>query len=248
MMQNLVPKIFVPAATLLTCILFKMDVNGQVAETLKKQFTDFAEKRLTEKIYVQTDKQFFLAGELIWLKLYVVDASSNKPLPMSKVAYVDILDKNNRPVVEAKIELKDSEGSGSIYLPVQVGSGSYKLRAYTNWMKNYPADFFFKKTITIVNTQKPGEWPDSAGRQQYDLQFFPEGGHLVTGISSKIAFRLTGKDGRGQLFHGALVNQDNDTVANFQPQHAGIGSFIFQPVANHQYTAVIKLADGRLIS
>ena len=57
-----------------TCLLAGTCASSQVADSLQKRFVDFAGKRLQEKIYVQTDKQFFLSGEIIWLKLYVVDA------------------------------------------------------------------------------------------------------------------------------------------------------------------------------
>ena len=238
-------KYFLPV---LTCLLASMRADSQVAENLQKKFTDYTAKRLEEKVYVQTDKQFFVAGELIWLKLWVVDASLHRPLALSKVAYVDILDRDNRPVAEAKIELQAAEGKGSIYLPANLPSGNYKLRAYTNWMKNYAADFYFHKPITLVNTQQAGQWTSLGKKADYDLQFFPEGGHAVTGISSRIGFRLTDEYGKGQHFFGALVNEANDTIARFQPLHAGIGSFDFLPVANQRYRSVIRLAEGNLIT
>lgn len=229
------------------CMLIVLHGTGQPIETLQKRFVDFAEKRVAEKIYVQTDKQFFLAGEILWLKLYVLNAANHLPLAMSKLAYVEILDKNNRPVAQAKIQLKDAQGNGSIFLPVQLTSGNYQLRAYTNWMKNSGADFYFSKPITIVNTQRQGEWAAGEKKQDYDLQFFPEGGNLVTGINSKLGFRLTDNYGKGQAFEGRVINAANETVANFNPGHAGIGHFNFTPVANQSYKAIVKLTDGSIL-
>ena len=233
--------------TLLTCLLASVRADSQVAENLQKKFTDYTAKRLEEKIYVQTDKQFFVAGELVWMKLWVVDASRHRPLDLSKVAYVDILDRNNRTVAEAKIELQAAEGKGSIYLPVNLPSGNYKLRAYTNWMKNYAADFYFHKPITLVNTQQPAQQASFERKPDYDLQFFPEGGHAVSGISTRVGFRLTNEYGKGQHFSGALINEANDTIARFQPLHAGIGNFDFLPVENQRYRSVIRLAEGNVI-
>jgi hypothetical protein len=239
-------KKYLPA--ILGCLSAAMTANSQVADNLQKNFTDYTTKTLQEKIYVQTDKQFFVAGELIWLKLWVVDASLHKPLELSKVAYVDILDRNNRAVAEAKIELKAAEGNGSIYLPIHLPSGNYKLRAYTNWMKNFAADFYFHTPIALVNTQQSGQWAGMEKKGDYDLQFFPEGGNAISGMTNRFGFRLTDEYGKGQLFSGALINEANDTVARFQPIHAGIGSFDFLPVANQRYKSVIRLTEGTVLT
>jgi hypothetical protein len=34
--------------------------------------------------------------------------------------------------------------------PFSLNSGNYLFRAYTNWMKNFPADYYFEKQITIL--------------------------------------------------------------------------------------------------
>jgi hypothetical protein len=36
---------------------------------------------------------------------------------MSKVAYVEVLDEQNKQVAKAKIEMKNAEGAGSFFLP-----------------------------------------------------------------------------------------------------------------------------------
>jgi hypothetical protein len=123
-------------------------------KTITVPFNDYKESTIQEKIYVHTDKNFYLTGEIIWFKLYNTDATFNKPLDISSVAYVEILDSLNKPVQQTKIGLKKGEGNGSFYLPPGIASGNYKLRAYTNWMKNFDAAYFFEKNITIVNLQK----------------------------------------------------------------------------------------------
>jgi hypothetical protein len=76
--------------------------------------------------------------------------------------------------------------------------------------------------------------------EAYDVQFFPEGGHLVNGLLSKVAFKATDKNGRGVSFVGAVVNQKNDTVARFYTHKFGIGSFSFTPVTNQSYRAILR--------
>lgn len=87
-----------------------------------------------ERIYVQTDKQVYLAGELLWLKLCVTDATG-LPVSFSKVGYVELLDESTA-LVQAKIEIKEGIGDGWLELPALLPTGYYRLVAYTRYMRN----------------------------------------------------------------------------------------------------------------
>lgn len=204
-------------------------------------------KILHEKIYVHTDKNFYLAGEIVWFKVYYVDGDLHRPLELSKVAYVEVLDKSNKAVMQAKIHLEKGTGNGSFYLPSSVNSGNYKFRAYTNWMKNFDPEFFFEKNITLVNSLKPLGVKQAPIAYKYDLQFMPEGGSMVNGLESRVAFKLTDQFGNGHAFKGILVNNISDTLANFEPVKFGMGSFLFTPKKDVVYKAIIKAEDGQEI-
>ena len=120
------------------------------------------------------------------VKNYNVDAYYHKPLNFGKVAYIEILDKNNLPVLQAKVALNEGKGNGSFYLPNSIFSGNYRLRAYTNWMKNEGADYFFEKQLTIINAQKNSSENNLPKKMAYEISFFPEGGNLVNGIETQI--------------------------------------------------------------
>ena len=207
-------------------------------------FNKYNQNSIKEKIFVQTDKSFYVAGEIIWFKLYIVNASTNIPLDLSKVAYVEILDSINKNVLQAKISLSNAEGNGSFYLPINLNSGNYKLRAYTSWMKNFGPDYFFEKNITIVNVQKRITIAASETANKFDVQFFPEGGNMVENIPCKIAFKGTGQYGESISFKGFLID-NNDTLLSFVPQHAGMGSFSITPAANHSYKAYLQTDSGQ---
>jgi hypothetical protein len=214
--------------------------SAQVLAVVQQKFQHFRLNHLQEKLFVHTDKDFYLAGEIIWCKLYTVDASFHKPLDISKVAYVELLDTANRPVLQAKIGLNKGSGNGSLYVPVILNSGTYKLRAYTNWMKNYPADFYFEKCLVVVNSQKAYQVPGLPKIHQYAVQFFPEGGNLVQHIKSTIGFKAVDETGTGIACAGTIVFNNKDTVARFQTGKFGIGSFTFTPAIGSNYKAVIK--------
>lgn len=207
-----------------------------------------SKKILHEKLYVHTDKNFYLAGEIMWFKVYYVDGTFNKPLDLSKIAYIEILDRTNKSVMQAKTALKKGSGDGSFYLPSSVNSGNYKIRAYTSWMKNFDADFYFEKNITIVNSLKTLGNQAATPAMKYDAQFMPEGGDLVNGIESRIAFKVNDQYGKGVNFSGQLVNTNGDTILNFAPSKFGMGSFLFRPDKDQTYKAVIKLTDDQIVT
>lgn len=168
---------------------------------------------------------------------------SNVP-DMSKVAYAEILDKANFPVLQAKIKLIHGRGDGSFFLPASLSSGQYRLRLYTSWMKNFSSEFYFDEVFSVVN---PFVVPDvvkkSAGT--FTVDFFPEGGHLVSGIKSKIAFRIRDEKGKGANVRGWVINDENDTIASFAAQRFGIGHLYMTPFADQRYKVVLANTGTR---
>jgi hypothetical protein len=135
-----------------------------------------------------------------------------------------------------------------LYIPVSVTNGNYKFRAYTSWMKNFSPDFYFEKAITLINPLKSPEAIVAATAPAYDIQFFPEGGSLVSGLKSKVAFKAVGQNGKSVSLAGIVIDQHNDTVARFKSLKFGMGSFSFTPAANNTYKAIIKIDDNAPIT
>ncbi|HYE56633.1 MAG TPA: hypothetical protein VD996_17415, partial [Chitinophagaceae bacterium] len=182
-------------------------------------------------------------------KIYQADAASHKATGFSKVAYVELIDHEGKPVLQAKIGLgaDNGNGNGSLTLPAHLGSGNYLLRAYTQWMRNFDQAYFFKKAITVVNTSRRPDWQQLEKRSAYSIHFFPEGGNLVYALQSRVGFHITDQYGKGVQAEGVIVDQRNDTVARFQPGKFGIGSFYFQPIAGSNYKAMVRFADGTVV-
>lgn len=223
--------------------------SAQVLDQIKNSFNQYAQGSVQEKIFVHTDKSTYLPGEIIWFKIYNVDASYHKPIGLSKVVYIDVLDQEQNAVLQAKIAMKNGVGSGSLYIPVSLNSSNYKLRGYTNWMKNFSPDYYFEKNISIVNSLRIPVAVAKQTQAGYDVQFFPEGGNLINGLSSKVAFKVTTSNGIGLVgYKGFVIDNHNDTVARFEPLKFGIGSFLLTPVVNNTYKAVIKTASGTVIT
>ncbi|MGK2862778.1 MAG: hypothetical protein ACSLE0_12655, partial [Chitinophagaceae bacterium] len=68
-------------------------------------------------------------------------------------------------------------------------------------MKNFSPDLFFETSLTIINMLKKLNIAESDSTH-VDIRFFPEGGNLVTGLQSKVAFHSVDESGKGILCKG----------------------------------------------
>ena len=105
-----------------------------------------------EEIFLHTDRDIYVSGEEMWFKLYLIDRRSSGLSLNSRIAYVELLNAGNRPVIQKRILLNQGAGSGQLMLPDSLSSGTYTLRAYTGWMKNFLPENCFMKDITVYNS------------------------------------------------------------------------------------------------
>lgn len=123
---------------------------------------------LQERVYVQTDKQLYIAGELVWLKFYTTDLAG-KLLSLSKVGYVELVN-DSIPEVQIRLDVTAGTGNGWMELPAMLPTGNYRLVAYTRYMKNEDENVFFEKMIAIVN---PFLTPDNSINKQAGVKASP---------------------------------------------------------------------------
>ncbi len=240
---------FSPLIALLSFIFVgNASVYGQLPE-LKTAFSSGAESYLHEKVYLHTDREAYMTGEICWFKAYLLSLNGGRS-DVSKVLYVELIDNvRGTAALQAKISLDQGLGNGSLFLPPTLLTGSYRLRAYTNLMKNMGVESFFQKDLLIVNPhqQEPVVTEASVG-SKVDAQLFPEGGYLLSGQESKIGFRVRGTNGKGMVFQGTVVDANGDTVARFSPESHGIGSFRMKPDAGMKYKVLIRPQQGAMFS
>jgi TonB-dependent SusC/RagA subfamily outer membrane receptor len=72
-----------------------------------------------------------------------------------------------------------------------------------------------------------------------DLQFFPEGGDLVSGMQSRVAFKALNEWGKAADVEGVVVDDTGKEVQGFKSFHKGMGAFKFTPESGRKYSAKI---------
>ncbi|GAA4334905.1 TonB-dependent receptor plug domain-containing protein [Mucilaginibacter gynuensis] len=293
-----------------------------------------------EKVYLHTDKPYYALGDTIWFKAYVTVGSRHQLSALSGALYAELI--NEKDSVERTLKLPVLAGmaKGDFIISDTLSEGNYRIRAYTQWMRNAGEEFFFDKTFTVgnaidnevsakadfkyqtidnnlvvttilcytdssgqpvadkeveytvINNQKVLErrkaktdangtisintvnneksslkgahvlasiitsankklsktFTIKVASSQSDVQFFAEGGDMVTNINSRVAFKATGIDGLGVPIKGSVVDNDGKEITTFESLHAGMGSFNLKPLSGKSYTAKVAFPNGSLSS
>jgi len=209
-----------------------------------------------EKAYLHTDRDFYGQGEDIWFKAYLVNAENNRAINYSHNLYVELIDPTTKILYRRVIRLEKGLGNGDFKLSDSIASGTYRLRAYTNWMRNFGDNFIFEKNIRILNTRQPV--PATAAVIEKNrknravttivvkdtlpvVRFFPEGGSMVAGVSSVVAVKAEDAVGRGIAMKGKIISGTGATVSNFSCDSLGFGSFTIKPGAGQHYQAQVSI-------
>jgi hypothetical protein len=205
-------------------------------ERLIKSIEAYHQTYPFEKVYLHTDKPHYFLNDTIWIKAYgLMDVGQENPVKTPTVPlYVELIQARVIPYASRIIiKLEDGFGQGDIVLPKDLSPGVYTLRAYTEWMRNFGEDAFFEKNIWIGEFGEGWEFVNV--EPELNLNFFPEGGYLVRGLSSKIGFKATDGLGRGIDVFGYILNSKKDTVQRFESVHLGMGNMKFTPQVGESY-------------
>ncbi len=148
-------KKFIPSYLFLICLLFlqssKAEAQMTMADYLTRKFQKYCSEVPREEAYVNTDRDEYISGENMWFTAFIFDRQSQELSDRSSIIYLELLNADNRPVIQKRIGMNNGVGPGQITLPDTLTSGTYILRAYTSWMKNFLPVNCFVKNIKIWN-------------------------------------------------------------------------------------------------
>lgn len=301
-------------------VLFILLCNYAFLQAQVMKFKEFFERTSqqcmmfpSEKVYLHTDRNIYVAGETIWMRAYVVDGICHAPRLQSGYVYVTLQNPFLETVAQVRMKI-DEQGRiyGYIRLPDDLPKGEYSLCAYTQYMRNFDNEYFFKKRISISNvlnnsirlefSQRSNrldfhfvnpvtglsqdvqncavqvvdgnmaiqrrdsgysvklhnskeqcvliqagnykEFVNVGAKPDYDVDFLPEGGHLVAGEFNRVAFKCINSLGQGEDIVGTLRDERDSVLVKFSSLYRGMGSLTFTPELGKKYIAVCENAMG----
>ncbi len=102
-----------------------------------------------ENVYVETDRTDYLAGDTIWFSAFVLDNLHMDSTALSRILYVDLINSDNSPEKHLKLIISNGRTYGDFVLKQDAKNGIYRLRAYTQYMRNFQGEYLFEKDIPV---------------------------------------------------------------------------------------------------
>jgi TonB-dependent SusC/RagA subfamily outer membrane receptor len=153
---------------------------------------------------------------------------SGAPLSSKEVSYEVVLD--FRSIIKGK-GITDSNGTLQL-----------------SFVNNQPFILKSGKILTNIRLSEKvsasKSFPVKTTSKETDVQFFPEGGDLIDGISTRVAFKALGSEGLGLPVSGYIADQNQNKLTEFKSEYAGMGSFKIKPSASNSYAAHLTFEDG----
>lgn len=225
--------------------------ENAVINTITAKLSSYSAIHSVEKVYLHFDKPYYAVGDTIYFKAYLTLGPVHKLSALSGILYADLIKPDNKIYRSIKLPVISGTTHGDFVLPDSLKSGSYRLRAYTQWMRNEGEGSFFERTIA-VGSMEARRIPESAMpkivsetlAKTTDVQFLPEGGNLIAGNYSKIAFKAVGINGLGVDVKGTLTDDTGAEICTFSTSHLGMGAFVLVPQPGRVYKANMTYPDG----
>ena len=199
----------------------------------------------SESIYFQTSKDIYETGEDLWFKAYQLDAQTFGLSDKSKTLYLQMINPKDSVVRQEKYPIENGIVSGHVYIDEKLSEGDYFLEGYTkhSFYKNDTAGITPTRKIRIVKNMARSEITENPKDTVFRFETFPEGGNLVSGLSSRLAFKATDGKGNPVSVEGAIY-EDDKFLCGIKSVHDGMGSVPFTPLVNKQYK--IELKNGKI--
>ena len=198
-----------------------------------------------EKVYLHFDNTGYFMGEKMWFTAYVVRADGHRPGVRSRVLYVELLNPGGDVVQRRKLKIDDrGHAHGDLSLDSLYGAGFYEVRAFTRYMSNWGGAACFSRVFPVFRAPStPGAYepvidersyrrrlpdfrePDTLHRSRLNVSFYPEGGRLVSGLRSRVAFQVSDGGGRHVSADGELLDGEGRVVGRGSSDSTGRGVF-----------------------
>ena len=205
-------------------------------------------------VYLFPSKEIAETGEDLFFKAYLMDRQTLALSERSKTLYLEIRSERDSLVWSEMYPLAGGRGGGHIFIGNDWPQGEYFLEGYAqSSFTTDSTEALRPRRIRVVERVNQMEEITEAALRRDSLQrrtsrhrfdLFPEGGDLVDGVTSTVAFKATYGDGFPEEVTGKVL-EDGQEIAGIFCIHDGMGRFALTPRLGKTYQVVLD--DGRTI-
>lgn len=232
-------------------ILFAQDNYQQKLDSFSGKFITAIRSQEQQRVSIVTDKSIYVNGESVWFKAFLLNSISQKINNKSKFLFVDLVDEKDSVIKIVILDAYNKQLDSRIILPDKIPTGNYWLRAYTREMVEKDTSNICVKPLYIINrlneniTVKPVRKVVVKDTVPI-MNFYPEGGSMITGINSKVGLRVSHSNGVPIEVEGFIKDDHNVIIAHFITNESGFGKFDFEPSGYRKYHAAINWHGSEL--
>lgn len=223
---------------LLICLFFLSQTV--LSQSIRERLADHQSAYPIEKIYISHNQPYYASGDSLYSKIFLVNGRNHQYFDGTPIVYVDWIAESG-DILDSFI-VKINEGTADLTVPIlrDYGEGRFFLRAYTQYQKNFADYFIFQKEIKVIGETPLQPKEETADKSNFSIQFFPEGGRLVAGLTVRIAFKAVDGQGKPIDVEGIIINKNKKVVTSFKSVNEGIGIFNLMPVIGEKYSAKVN--------
>jgi len=141
--------VFVGLFGCISFFAFKSNIDNPVLDKLVTSLQHWSDSIPQEKVYLHMDKPYYALGDTIWFKGYLTIGSRHQLSKLSGAVYVDLISEKDSLLEQLKLPVTSGMVIGDFILKDDYHQGNYRIRAYTQWMRNAGEDYFFDHTFLV---------------------------------------------------------------------------------------------------
>ena len=228
--------------TLATASIKAQDLQGLLAK-----INAYQDIHPIEKLYLHIDKHTYTAGESIWFKAYTTVGINNLLSNISNIAYVELISPTEEVVSSIRIPIITGLGVGDITLADTLIEGTYRIRAYTNWMRNDSSIYFFNENIHVSNGRLDNVLSRSyLDNNNYTIQLQDIQGAPLT--EEAVRYEIISPTGKNLRRGRVKTDDQGQLVIPFKDEYTESKLFIsFSNKAKAQVKKIFKLPKATVL-
>ena len=214
----------------------------QNANELKTEYQDFfSDSR--ESTFLHLYKSKLLPGEDLWFAAYIYDLNKQTPAITSTNLNVQLFDDAGNELATKTYYSFNGKSQGSIPIDsLKLNPGNYYIKASSDYIRSKDETLSQTRPFQVLGEVAKNRKKES--ETAFDLQLFPEGGHLISGVRNTVGVKLSNRDGKGLEELPGYVIRENDTISRFTTNRFGMASFPILVQPNEDYRVSIVTENG----
>jgi hypothetical protein len=170
------------------CSFVPFDSSDDTINQLKDKIAAFQRAFKRTKLDLYFDQPKYSPGDTAHVRTLYVTAADFKAVEGRQIIYLNFFDQLGARVFTSRLLVINGLASNDLLIPNSLNPGIYTLVAYSDWMKNMDSSLFFRRTFIVTGPQLL--IPDPQKTDKEVVEFYPEGGSMVSGIENNVVVRI----------------------------------------------------------